>query len=96
MANYGLIVQDDGNNNFYLLALNRGTTTTSFSGGTDLLTDTYVQNSSTGLLTSASGFLDTTNIAGTGQQTLGRKLRGIVEAFFKAGEIAQNDRSFNG
>ncbi len=96
MANYGAIITDDGNGNFYISALNRGTTTTSFSGGTDLLTNTVTVTAGTGLLATASGFLDTTNLASTGDQTLGRKLRGVVEAFFKAGEIAQNDRAFNG
>jgi len=96
MANYGIILTDDGNGGFYVSACNRGTTTTSFSGGTNLLTDTFTADSATGGLTTASGFLNTTNITGiSSSDTFKRVLRGPLEAAIKAGEICANDRAFN-
>ncbi len=96
MANYGIIIADDGNGAFYLLACNRGTTTTSFSGGTDLLTDTFTQTSATGALATASGFLDTTNMTGiSSSDAFKRKVRDPLLAALKAGEICNNDRAFN-
>lgn len=96
MANYGIILADDGNNGFYLLAVNRGTSTTSFTGGTNLLTNTFTQTSATGALATASGFLNTTNITGiSSSDDFRRVLRGPLEAAVKAGEICANDRAFN-
>lgn len=87
---------DDGNGSFYLKAVNRGTTTSTFSGGVNLLTDTFVQNSATGVLTTASGFLVSTNITGISSgDTFIRKIRTVAEALLKAGEICNNDRAFN-
>jgi len=94
LANYGIIVADDGNGAFYLLAVNRGTTTTSFSGGVDLLTNTYTQTSATGALATASGFLNSTNLTASAD-SLGRKVKNVLEAAVKAGELCQNDRAFN-
>ncbi len=97
MANYGILIADDGNGGFYLLACNRGTTTTSFSGGTDLLTNTFTQTSATGALATASGFLNTTNMTGVASSdSFKRSVRDPLLAAVKAGELCANDRAFNG
>ncbi len=96
MADYGIFIADDGNGGFYLKAVNRGTTTSTFSGGVNLLTDVYTQTSATGNLLTASGFLVTTNITGiSSSDSFKRVLRTVGEAANKAGEICNNDRSFN-
>ncbi len=97
MADYAAFIADDGNGAFYIKALNRGTTTSTFSAGTNLLTDTFTVTSSTGALATASGFLVTTNETGiSSSDPFLRKLRTVGEALTKCGEICNNDRSFNG
>ncbi len=92
MANYSINVTDNGNGSFTLSAVLRDPSTVA-SGGTSLLTNTYVQNAATGALTSASGFLDT---ATTTTDGLSHVLRNPWEAFERGISIARNDRAFNG
>jgi hypothetical protein len=92
MAAYGILIQDNGDGSFSVLACNRGTTTTTFSGGTDLLTNNVTVSG--GVVTAASGFLDTSNLVTTTLQDNGRKAS-LLGCIFKAGEICNNDRSFN-
>lgn len=97
MANYGIIIADDGNGGFYLLACNRGTTTTTFTGGTNLLSNTFTQTNATGALATAAGFLNTTNMTGVASSDdFKRIVRDPLLAAVKAGELCNNDRAFNG
>ncbi len=92
MANYSINVTDNGNGSFTLSAVLRDPTTVA-SGGTSLLTNTFVQNAATGVLTSASGFLDS---ATTTTDGLGHVLRNPPEAIERGIELIRNDRAFNG
>jgi hypothetical protein len=92
MANYAILVTDNGNGSFTLTSVIRDPGTNP-SGGTSLLTNTYSQNAATGALTSASGFLDT---ATTTTDGLGHVLRNPMEAIERGSEIIRNDRSYNG
>ncbi len=95
MANYGILISDNGDGSFSVLACNRGTTTTSFSGGTDLLTNTFTVSAPSGLPATISGFLNTSNLVTAAMQTNGRKV-GLLGTILRAGEICKNDQSFNG
>ena len=95
MANYGILIADDLNGGFYLLAVNRGTTTASFTGGTSLLTDTVTQSG--GVTTAISGTKDTTNMTGvSSSDDFRRVVPNPLTCAWKAGELCQNDRAFNG
>lgn len=93
MANYAIIVTDNGDSNFTLSVCNRGTTSSTVTGGTSLLTNTFTQSSATGVVTSASGFLVT---ATTTTDGLGHVLRSPAEAFQRGIAIINSDRAFNG
>lgn len=93
MASYAIIVGDNGDGTFGLTVCNRGTTSTSVTAGTNLLTNTYTQSAATGVVTAASGFLDTATDTADG---LGHKYRNPQEAIQRAVQILSNDRAFNG
>jgi hypothetical protein len=86
MANYAALFTDNADGTFTITTLMRAPTTTTITGGTSLLTDTYSQNAATGALTSASGFKVTTNTS---------TLRSPAECFERSSAIVRNDRSFN-
>lgn len=92
MASYAILATDNGDGSFTLTSVLRGPTTLP-SGGTSLLTNTYTQNSATGALLTASGFLDT---ATTTTDGLGHVLRNPAEAFQRGVALVCNDRAFNG
>ena len=65
--------------------------TTSASGGTSLLTNTFTQNTD-GTLATATGFLDSATYTGDG---LSHVQRSPSEVLMRVGEIISNDRAFN-
>lgn len=85
MAAYGVIITDNNDNTFTLTVCNRGTTSTTVTGGTNLLTNTFTQVA--GVTTVATGFLNSAQTS---------TMRSPMEAMERALEIITNDRSFNG
>lgn len=86
MAAYGIIITDPGDGTFVITVCNRGTTSTTVTGGTSLLTNTYTQTAATGALATASGFLNSANT---------NTLRSPYDAIERCVEMIRNDRAFN-
>jgi len=92
MASYSVNVTDNGDGSWTLAAVLRGPSTVA-SGGTSLITNTFVQNSATGALTSDSGFLAG---ATTTTDGLGHSLRSPGDVLERAKALIALDRSYNG
>lgn len=86
MANYAAIITDNLDGTWTVTVCNRGTTSTTVTGGTSLLTNTFTQTASTGVLATASGFQNATS-----QLTL----RSPYDAFERCVEMIRCDRAFN-
>lgn len=93
MADYGIKISDNGDGTFTITTCMRAPTTTTITGGTTLLTNTFTQTASTGVVTAISGFLDSATDPADG---LGHKLRSPLEALQRCIAYIAGDRSFNG
>lgn len=92
MANYSVNVTDNLDGSWTLTSVLRAPTTPA-SGGTSLLTNTFTQSATTGLLSTASGFLVS---ATTTTDGLGHVLKSPQDCFERANAMIRNDRAFNG
>lgn len=93
MADYGIKITDNSDGTFTMTTVMRGPTTTTITGGTSLLSNTFTQTAATGVVTAISGFQTEATDTGDG---LGHKFRSPIEALQRAMGFIASDRAFNG